>query len=206
MSLPSSRRDGKREGGRGNSDGHIGKRKGGGSTAWHVMSCVHCRHRHVIPIRVVAIESARERKGGKRRAVTDMSARWRDILCTRHHHHCVIAIKPLCRVLSPCHCRREGKRVRKRGEGAVMDTLQFVEVARQVKRVKDIKCDGNVSGSEQKQLSEYAPYCPVLAALVSCCIPRAASPGPFPPCSFVLPRPWVHPHPQAPNQPDSQFS
>ena len=52
-----------------------------------------------------------------------------------------------------------------------MDTLQFVEVARRVKRVKDIKCDGNVSGSEQKQSSEYAPYCPVLTALISCCIP-----------------------------------
>ena len=87
-----------------------------------------------------------------------------------------------------------------------MDMLQFVEVARQVKRVKDIKCDGNVSGSEQKQLSEYTPYCPVLTALVSCCIPpRAASPGPFLPCSFVLPHLWVHPHPQVPNQPDSQF-
>ena len=47
-----------------------------------------------------------------------------------------------------------------------MDTLQFVEVARQVRRVKDIKCNGNVSGSEQKQSSEYAPCCPVLAALV----------------------------------------
>ena len=87
-----------------------------------------------------------------------------------------------------------------------MDMLQFVEVARRVKRVKDIKCDGNVSGSEQKQSSEYAPYCPVLAALVSRCIPpRAASPGPFLPHLFVLPRPWVHRHPQAPNQPDSQF-
>lgn len=87
-----------------------------------------------------------------------------------------------------------------------MDMLQFVEVARRVRRVKDIKCDGNVSGSEQKQLSEYAPCCPVLAALVSCCIPpRAASPGPFPPRSFVLSHPWVHPHPQALNQPDSRF-
>ena len=87
-----------------------------------------------------------------------------------------------------------------------MDMLQFIEVARRVKRVKDIKCDGNVSGSEQKQSSEYAPYCPVLTALISHCIPpQAASPGPFPPHSFVLPRPWVHPHPQVLNQPDSWF-
>ena len=101
----------------------------------------------------------------------DVLAQWRGMLCMHYHHCRVIAVELLCRVSSLCHCCREGKRVRKREEGAVMDMLQFVEVARRVKRVKDIKCDGNVSGSEQKQLSEYAPYCPVLAALVSCCIP-----------------------------------
>ena len=159
----------------------------------HVSSPCHCRQEG-------------KREGEKRGAVTDVLARWRGMLCAHHHCHCVIAIEPLCRVLSPCHCHREGERARKREEGVVMDMLQFVEVARRVKRVKDIKCDGNVSGSEQKQSSEYAPYCPVLAALVSRCIPpRAASPGPFLPRSFVLPHLWVHPHPQVPNQPDSQF-
>ena len=87
------------KGGRGNGDGCIGERKGSGSMAWHVMSCAHHHCRGVIPICVIAVESARGREGGKRGAVMDMSARWPDIL------------------------------------------------------------------------SEYAPYCPVLAALISRCIP-----------------------------------
>ena len=94
------------KGGRGDSDGRVGKRKGSGSMAWHVVSCVHRRRHRVIPIHVVAVESARGREGGKRGAVTDMSARWRDVLCMRHHHCYVIAIE-----------RAEGRRE----EGTVMD-------------------------------------------------------------------------------------
>ena len=97
------------KGGRGDSDGRVSERKGSGSTMWHVMSCAHHHHRHVIPICVIAIESTRGREGGKRGAVMDMSARWCDMLCT--HHHCchVIAIELSSCVLSLCCCRREGR-------------------------------------------------------------------------------------------------
>ena len=123
-----------------------------------VLSPCHCRREG-------------KREGGKRGAVTDGSVRWHGMLCVHHHHCHVVAVELLCHVSSLCHCHQESKRVRKRGEGVVVDTLQFVEVAGRVRRVKDIKCDGNVSGSEQKQSSKYTPCCPVLAALISRCIP-----------------------------------
>ena len=97
------------KGGRGDSDGCVSKRKGGGSTAWHVVWCMHCCHHHVIPIRVVAIKSARGREEGKRGMVTDMSARWCDVLCTCHHCCRVIAIELSSCVLSLCHCHQEGR-------------------------------------------------------------------------------------------------
>ena len=105
------------KGGRGNGDGHVSERKGSGSTAWHVMLCVHRRRRHVIPIRVVAIKSARGREGEKRGVVTDMLARWRDVLCTCHHCHRVIAVEPSSRVLSLCCCCQEGRGKEGGGDG-----------------------------------------------------------------------------------------
>ena len=105
------------KGGRGNGDGCVGERKGGGSTAWHVVLCTHRCRRRVIPICVVAVESARGREGGKRGVVMDMSVRWRDVLCACHHCHRVIAVEPSSCVSSPCRCHREGRGKEGGGDG-----------------------------------------------------------------------------------------